>query len=56
MAIRMIKRALNAELDGQRGLMEFAGDTTLMYYLMAEAQGRQKRIPREARPRLRAVP
>ena len=38
MAIRMIKRALNAELDGQRGLMEFAGDTTLMYYLMEEAQ------------------
>ncbi len=37
-AIRMIKRALNAELDGQHGLMEFAGDTTLMYYLMAEAQ------------------
>ena len=37
MAIRMIKRALNAELDGQRGLMEFAGDATLMYYLMEEA-------------------
>lgn len=37
-AIRMIKRALNAELDGQRGLMEFAGDATLMYYLMEEAQ------------------
>lgn len=38
MAIRMIKRGLNAELDGQRGMMEFAGDATLMYYLMAEAQ------------------
>ena len=38
MAIRMIKRALNAELDGQRGLMELAGDATLMYYLMDEAQ------------------
>lgn len=38
MAIRMIKRALNAELDGQRGMMEFAGDATLLYYLMAEAQ------------------
>lgn len=37
-AIRMIKRGLNAELDGQRGLMEFAGDATLMYYLMEEAQ------------------
>ena len=38
LAIRMIKRALNAELDGQHGLMEFAGDATLMYYLMDEAQ------------------
>ena len=38
MALRMIKRGLNAELDGQTGLMEFAGDATLMYYLMEEAQ------------------
>jgi naphthoate synthase len=38
LAIRMLKRGLNAELDGQRGLMEFAGDATLMYYLMEEAQ------------------
>ncbi|MFG6424327.1 MAG: 1,4-dihydroxy-2-naphthoyl-CoA synthase [Paramuribaculum sp.] len=38
MAIRMIKRALNAELDGQHGLMELAGDATLMFYMMAEAQ------------------
>jgi len=38
MALRMIKRGLNAELDGQTGLMEFAGDATLMFYLMDEAQ------------------
>lgn len=38
LALRMIKRGLNAELDGQRGLMEFAGDATLMYYMMEEAQ------------------
>ncbi len=38
MALRMIKRGLNAELDGQRGLMEMAGDATLMFYLMDEAQ------------------
>ena len=38
MALRMLKRALNAELDGQHGLMEFAGDATMMYYLMEEAQ------------------
>ena len=38
LALRMIKRGLNAELDGQRGLMEFAGDATLVYYLTDEAQ------------------
>lgn len=38
MALRMIKRGLNAELDGQAGIMELAGDATLMFYLMEEAQ------------------
>jgi len=38
LAIRMIKRAMNAELDGQHGLMELAGDATLLYYLTEEAQ------------------
>jgi naphthoate synthase len=38
LAIRMIKRSMNAELDGQHGLMELAGDATLLYYLTNEAQ------------------
>ncbi len=38
LAIRMIKRGLNAELDGQMGIMELAGDATLLYYLTEEAQ------------------
>lgn len=38
MAIRMLKRSFNAELDGQHGLMELAGDATLLYYLTEEAQ------------------
>jgi naphthoate synthase len=38
MAVRMLKRGLNAELDGQAGIMEFAGDATLMFYMMEEAQ------------------
>jgi naphthoate synthase len=29
---------MNAELDGQHGLMELAGDATLLYYLTDEAQ------------------
>ncbi|MCU0327511.1 MAG: 1,4-dihydroxy-2-naphthoyl-CoA synthase [Chitinophagales bacterium] len=38
LALRMLKRGFNAELDGQTGIMEMAGDATLMYYLMEEAQ------------------
>ncbi len=33
MALRMIKRGLNAELDGQAGLMEFAGDATFDVFI-----------------------
>ena len=38
LAIRMIKMCLNAELDGQIGLQELAGNATLLYYLTEEAQ------------------
>ncbi len=38
MALRMIKAGLNAELDGQAGIQELAGDATLLYYLTEEAQ------------------
>jgi naphthoate synthase len=38
MALRMIKLGMNAELDGQIGLQEFAGNATLLYYLTDEAQ------------------
>ncbi|MCY4254276.1 MAG: 1,4-dihydroxy-2-naphthoyl-CoA synthase [Flavobacteriaceae bacterium] len=42
LAIRMIKRCLNAELDGQHGIMQLAGDATLMYYLLEEShEGKQ---------------
>lgn len=38
MALRMIKLGMNAALDGQIGIQEFAGNATLMYYMMDEAQ------------------
>ena len=37
-AIRMIKAGLNAELDGQSGIQELAGDATMLYYMTDEAQ------------------
>lgn len=38
MAMRMIKCGLNAELDGQAGIQELAGNATLLYYMTEEAQ------------------
>lgn len=37
LALRMVKACMNAELDGQAGLQELAGNATMMYYLMEEA-------------------
>lgn len=50
LALRMIKAGLNAELDGQAGIQELAGDATALYYMLDEAQegGRaflEKRTP-----------
>ena len=38
MALRCVKAALNADCDGQIGLLDFAGNATLLYYLSEEAQ------------------
>ena len=38
LALRMIKAGLNAELDGQAGIQQLAGDATMLYYYMDEAQ------------------
>ncbi|KAA5540150.1 1,4-dihydroxy-2-naphthoyl-CoA synthase [Adhaeribacter rhizoryzae] len=38
MALRMLKSAFNAELDGQAGIQELAGNATLLYYLTEEAK------------------
>ena len=38
LALRMIKAGLNAELDGQAGIQELAGDATMLYYMRDEAQ------------------
>ncbi len=50
MALRCLKSAFNAEMDGMAGIQELAGNTTLLYYMTEEAQeGRnaynQKRKP-----------
>jgi naphthoate synthase len=38
MALRCLKAALNADCDGQIGLLDLAGNATLLYYMSEEAQ------------------
>jgi len=50
LAIRCLKSAFNAELDGQSGIQELAGNATLLYYMSEEAKEfhhaqREKRKP-----------
>jgi naphthoate synthase len=50
LAIRCLKAAFNADVDGQSGLQELAGNATLLYYMSEEAKEfhsaqRQKRPP-----------
>lgn len=54
LAIRMLKSAFNAELDGQAGIQELAGNATMLYYMTEEAKEfmtaqREKRRPDAAR-------
>jgi naphthoate synthase len=56
MALRMIKRGLNAELDGQTGIMEMAGDATLMFYMMEEAQEGRKAFLEKRDPDFKKFP
>jgi naphthoate synthase len=37
-SLRLLKSAFNAELDGQAGIQELAGNATLLYYMSEEAQ------------------
>ena len=50
LALRMIKAGLNAELDGQAGIQELAGDATMLYYTMDEAQEGGRAFLEKRRP------
>lgn len=49
-AMRMIKDGLNAELDGQAGIQQLAGDATMLYYFLDEAQEGGKAFLEKRRP------
>jgi naphthoate synthase len=42
LALRCLKAALNADCDGQMGLLDLAGNATLLYYMSEEGrEGKQ---------------
>lgn len=49
-ALRMLKSAFNAELDGQAGIQELAGNATLLYYLSDEAKEGQQAFLERRKP------
>lgn len=56
LALRMIKAGLNAELDGQAGIQELAGDATLLYYLTEEAQEGKNAFLEKREPNFKQYP
>ena len=50
LAIRMMKAGFNAELDGQAGIQELAGDATMLYYTLDEAQEGGKAFLEKRKP------
>lgn len=56
MAIRLLKSAFNAELDGQSGIQELAGNATLLYYMSEEAQEGKKAYLEKRKPEFNKFP
>lgn len=56
LALRMIKAGLNAELDGQTGIQELAGDATMLYYLTDEAQEGKQAFLEKRKPNFKQFP
>lgn len=56
LAIRLLKSAFNAELDGQAGIQELAGNATLLYYMTEEAQEGKKAYNEKRKPNFKKFP
>ena len=56
LALRMIKAGLNAELDGQAGIQQLAGDATMLYYFLDEAQEGGKAFLEKRKPDFEQYP
>ncbi len=56
LALRLLKSAFNAELDGQQGIQELAGNATLLYYMTEEAQEGKKAYLEKRKPEFNKFP
>jgi len=56
LAIRLLKSAFNAELDGQTGIQELAGNATLLYYMSEEAQEGKNAYNEKRKPDFKKFP
>ncbi len=56
LAIRLLKSSFNAELDGQTGIQELAGNATLLYYMSEEAQEGKKAYNEKRKPDFKKFP
>ncbi len=56
LAIRCLKSAMNADCDGQMGLLDLAGNATLLYYLSEEAQEGRNAFVEKRKPNFSQFP
>lgn len=56
LALRCLKSAFNAGLDGQSGIQELAGNATLLYYMSEEAQEGKKAYVEKRKPNFSKFP
>jgi naphthoate synthase len=56
LAIRLIKSAMNADVDGQAGLQELAGNATLLFYMTEQGQEGKKAYLEKRPPNFRQYP
>ncbi len=55
-ALRCLKSALNADCDGQIGLLDLAGNATLLYYMSDEAQEGRNAYVEKRKPDFKKFP
>ena len=56
LAIRLLKSAFNADVDGQAGLQELAGNATLLFYMTEQGQEGKKAYLEKRDPDFRKYP